>query len=61
MKTLYTSSNFNNCLEFLKQNCDEDEGNFDIEGIEDNGVQVTRWAVREYSFEEIYFMNGGTY
>jgi len=61
MRILYTSSNFDKCLEYLKQNCDEDDDCVNIEGIDDDGVNITEYAVKEYTFEEIYFMNGGTY
>jgi len=61
MRILYTSSDFNKCLKYVKENHLNDDDYIDIEGIENDGVNITRFAVKEYTFQEIYFMNGGSY
>jgi hypothetical protein len=60
MQILYTSSDFDKCRQYIKDNHLDDDY-IDIEGIEDDGVNITRFAVKKYTFEEIYFMNGGSY
>lgn len=61
MITLYSSSSLDDCAAWYEKNCNDEDRYFDIVATDDDGEQPTHFAVKEYTFEEVYFMNGGTY
>lgn len=60
MQVLKTGD-YNVCIKYVKKHNHEYNEDLDIEGFEDDGVKITHWRVVLYTFEELYFMNGGTY